>query len=91
MGGDDIEEKQTGRRRLVLIEGLIKTDKLEGKHPRIKLSFIFLAMSMSKKCRFLYATISCLNLEKKLNNPQKIKLQTSITTLSCQKLLPPTL
>ena len=46
MGGDDIEEKQTGRRRLVLIEGLIKTDKLEGKHPRMKLSFIFLAMSM---------------------------------------------
>ena len=63
MGGDDIEEKQTGRRRLILIEGLIKADKLEGKNPRMKLSFIFWQCQCQKKCRFLYATISCLNLE----------------------------
>ena len=52
MGGDDIEEKQAGRIRLVLIEGLTKIDKLEGKHPRMKLSFIFLAISMSENVGF---------------------------------------
>ena len=41
MGEDDIEEKQTGRRRLVHIYGLTKIGKLEGQHPRMKLSFIF--------------------------------------------------
>lgn len=53
MGGDDIEEKQTGRRRLVLIEGLTKIDKLEGQHLRMKLSFIFFwAISMSENVGF---------------------------------------
>ena len=52
MDGVDIEEKQTGRRRLVLIEGLTKIDKLEGKHPRMKLSFIFWQCQCQKNVGF---------------------------------------
>ena len=52
MGADDIEEKQTGRRRLILIEGLIKADKLEGKNPRMKLSFIFWQCQCQKNVGF---------------------------------------
>ena len=52
MGADDIEEKQTGRRRLILIEGLIKADKLEGKNPRMKLSFIFWQYQCQKNVGF---------------------------------------
>lgn len=52
MGGDEIEEKQTGRRRLVPIEGLTKIDKLEGKHPRMKLSFIFGNINVKKTVGF---------------------------------------